>query len=517
MSTVATTHPSPRPTPASAAGAAPTHPPCCSCPAGAVTAPSSTACSRARPRTAARSRSTCPGTATRRPSATTGTPSCSTPSWPPIDRAGLERVVPVALSHAGWAALDLRERLGADRVPGVVLLDWMVLGTPPGFDDALAGLQSPAWADVRAGLFEMWTTGVDVPALDAYVASMGGYGAAALAARRSRDRRAVRRPAGAARRARRTAALPDPPRLRAARRRRRAPRPAGVRGGPPLVRGGPAGRPQPLPDVRGARRDGSCDRVLRREARVSEPRVTVVVAHPDDESFGTGSTLLHAAARGAHTSVVCATRGEAGGDGEVREGELHAAARLLGVGEVRLLGFADSGMDGDAGPRTLVRGRPRRRRRRPWRPPSTSCAPTSWSPWTAATVTATTRGSATQCCGSSPGRDVPVYLQCLPRSLMHAWVRHQAGNPDAAAYVDAPRPRHPRRPAHHRRRHLGPPRRARAGDRRARLAVLAVRRPARRPAARVPRPRAPRARAAAVAGRPAGDGAAGSRLSSTRR
>ena len=43
-----------------------------------------------------------------------------------------------------------------------------------------------------------------------------------------------------------------------------------------------------------------------------QQRLMVVVAHPDDESFGCGSTLLHAAAAGARTAVVCATRGEAG-------------------------------------------------------------------------------------------------------------------------------------------------------------------------------------------------------------
>jgi hypothetical protein len=61
-------------------------------------------------------------------------------------------------------------------VPGVVLLDWMVLGTPPGFADALGGLQSPAWADVRDGLTSMWLDGLDIPDLTAYVASMKRYG-----------------------------------------------------------------------------------------------------------------------------------------------------------------------------------------------------------------------------------------------------------------------------------------------------------------------------------------------------
>ena len=87
--------------------------------------------------------------------------------------------MPVALSHAGWVAVELRRRLGAERVPGIVLLDWMVLGTPPGFDGALAGLQDDdAWPDVRAALFGMWTEGVDEPAVHHYVASMGEYGAA---------------------------------------------------------------------------------------------------------------------------------------------------------------------------------------------------------------------------------------------------------------------------------------------------------------------------------------------------
>ena len=93
-----------------------------------------------------------------------------------LETAGVNRVVPVGLSHAGWAAIEIRRRLGADRVPALVLLDWMVLGPPPGFLEALAGLQSPAWEQVRGALFEMWTQGIDVPALHTYVASMGSYG-----------------------------------------------------------------------------------------------------------------------------------------------------------------------------------------------------------------------------------------------------------------------------------------------------------------------------------------------------
>ncbi|MGV1008576.1 MAG: alpha/beta fold hydrolase [Dermatophilaceae bacterium] len=94
-----------------------------------------------------------------------------------VARLGLGQVVPVGLSHAGWMAIELRRRLGAQRVPALVLLDWMVLGPPPGFLDALGGLQEESsWEQVRSALFGMWTSGVDVPAVHEYVARMGEYG-----------------------------------------------------------------------------------------------------------------------------------------------------------------------------------------------------------------------------------------------------------------------------------------------------------------------------------------------------
>lgn len=95
-----------------------------------------------------------------------------------VEREGLDRVVPVGLSHAGWMAIELRRRLGPDRVPGVVLLDWMVLGPPPGFADLLGGLRSTDWERARAVLFGLWTEGVEVPALHAYVDRMARYDAA---------------------------------------------------------------------------------------------------------------------------------------------------------------------------------------------------------------------------------------------------------------------------------------------------------------------------------------------------
>lgn len=84
-------------------------------------------------------------------------------------------------------------------------------------------------------------------------------------------------------------------------------------------------------------------------------RLMCVLAHPDDESLGTGGLLAHAAAQGVATYLVTATRGERGriGDerpgpevaGPIRERELRRAAAVLGVREVALLGYVDGDLD----------------------------------------------------------------------------------------------------------------------------------------------------------------------------
>ena len=82
-----------------------------------------------------------------------------------------------------------------------------------------------------------------------------------------------------------------------------------------------------------------------------------VLAHPDDETFGTGGTLALYARRGAQVFLVCATRGEVGdvdqkylrGFDSVaarREAELRCAAEKLGLSGVYFLNYRDSGMPG---------------------------------------------------------------------------------------------------------------------------------------------------------------------------
>jgi len=85
--------------------------------------------------------------------------------------------------------------------------------------------------------------------------------------------------------------------------------------------------------------------------------ILVVLAHPDDESFGMGGTLALYASQGASVHLLCATRGEVGkvdpaylkgfeSIAALRESELRCAAKQLRLRSLVFLGFRDSGMAG---------------------------------------------------------------------------------------------------------------------------------------------------------------------------
>ena len=78
----------------------------------------------------------------------------------------------------------------------------------------------------------------------------------------------------------------------------------------------------------------------------------MLLAHPDDETFGPGGTIARYSREGVDVRLAVATRGEAGqqgdpplvdraGLGAFRESELRAAALVLGISEVEFLGFGD--------------------------------------------------------------------------------------------------------------------------------------------------------------------------------
>lgn len=100
-------------------------------------------------------------------------------------------------------------------------------------------------------------------------------------------------------------------------------------------------------------------------------RLLGVFPHPDDEGTMSGA-LLKYGQFGAQTGLICITRGEVGeiSDpalatpetlGEVREGEMRAAIRVLDVHHLWFLNYRDSGMAGtpqNQDPRSLVQANP---------------------------------------------------------------------------------------------------------------------------------------------------------------
>lgn len=94
-----------------------------------------------------------------------------------IEASRAREIVPVALAHAGWVALELRRRL-AERVPKLALVEWLVLGAPPPFREALEGMRSPArWRETVDRIFDLWLAGTTRPDVERFVrGEMGAYG-----------------------------------------------------------------------------------------------------------------------------------------------------------------------------------------------------------------------------------------------------------------------------------------------------------------------------------------------------
>lgn len=168
-------------------------------------------------------------------------------------------------------------------------------------------------------------------------------------------------------------------------------------------------------------------------------RLQVIVAHPDDETFGCGSLLLHAAKSGMKTAVCCATRGEEGGDdaargaelGRVREAELREAAAAMRVSRVDVLGFGDSGMSGAAPAGSLMAAdedavmQAVRGHIADFEPDIVVTLDASDSHRDHVRMRDATIAAAR-------AQAVPaVLLSCLPRSLMRRWVEHvRTARPD---------------------------------------------------------------------------------------
>jgi pimeloyl-ACP methyl ester carboxylesterase len=94
-----------------------------------------------------------------------------------IAASGARQVVPLATAHAGWLAIELFRTLGKERIPKLVLVDWIVGAAPPPFLAALAAMRDPAkWQAARDQLFALWLEGVDNDDVIRFVRDdMGSY------------------------------------------------------------------------------------------------------------------------------------------------------------------------------------------------------------------------------------------------------------------------------------------------------------------------------------------------------
>ncbi len=182
----------------------------------------------------------------------------------------------------------------------------------------------------------------------------------------------------------------------------------------------------------------------------ARPTALVTVAHPDDESFGCGTTIAWLAERGVRVVVACASRGEAGedtsglarGPAELaahRETELRDAGRALGVDTVTVLGFADSGWEGPAPDGAIVECHDELVM-------AISEAIEHWRPDVVVTMDPT--GSDGHRDHAAVGRattdaylatvdwDAALYHWCLPRSLMARWTAAESGRDPDSVYLE---------------------------------------------------------------------------------
>ena len=93
-----------------------------------------------------------------------------------INDSEAKTIIPVPLAHAGWVAIKLKEKLG-NRIPKIVLLEWIVFDAPPPFLTSLSAMQQPDQLKPTLDfLFAKWINNVSNSKLTHFVMDeMGSY------------------------------------------------------------------------------------------------------------------------------------------------------------------------------------------------------------------------------------------------------------------------------------------------------------------------------------------------------
>ncbi|WP_445115521.1 alpha/beta fold hydrolase [Acinetobacter sp. WZC-1] len=79
-----------------------------------------------------------------------------------LDAKQIDQVIPVSTSHGGWANIGLSERLGVQRVPRTIVIDWLMKSAFTGLMEDLRNSQIPEkWKQARDHLFNEWVSHTD--------------------------------------------------------------------------------------------------------------------------------------------------------------------------------------------------------------------------------------------------------------------------------------------------------------------------------------------------------------------
>lgn len=83
-----------------------------------------------------------------------------------LDEMKIDRIVPVSTSHGGWANIEVTDRLGPDRVPRSVVIDWIQTTPDESFFSMIDHIQDRTnWENGIGDFFNYWigdTTNADI-------------------------------------------------------------------------------------------------------------------------------------------------------------------------------------------------------------------------------------------------------------------------------------------------------------------------------------------------------------------
>lgn len=99
---------------------------------------------------------------------------------------------------------------------------------------------------------------------------------------------------------------------------------------------------------------------------IKERQVLVIFPHPDDEAYGVAGTIAAHAANGTPVAYACLTLGEMGRNlgvppfttrehlPSIRKRELENAAKIMGISDLRMLGYRDKTIEFENQPKLIA-------------------------------------------------------------------------------------------------------------------------------------------------------------------